>query len=431
MAILLRNIKLYEPTHEKHGTRTDIFINEGKIEEISNDLDGKNATKIINGESLSASIGWMDLYCSLNDPGFEYKENIATLCEAAASGGFTDVAVLPNTFPVVDNVQSVNYIQQQTKLYTTTLHAVAALTKKTKGEELSEMIDLSKAGVNLFSDGSTHIDINAVFGRALRYLQPIEGLLMCYPDDSDLYVNGQMHEGKMSTLLGMKGIPAIAEEVAIMKALKLLEYYGGRLHFTTISTAGAVALIKEAKSKGLHVTCDIAAYQFSFTDEALTGFDTYLKVKPPFRTKADNDAIIEGLKTGVIDAIVSNHRPQDTESKQLEFNLADFGIISLETAYAAANTFHQGKLDTAILVEKLGTKPRELAKLSVTNVKEGLPASLTIFDEDNEWSYKQEDFISKAGNSPFIGQTLKGKAMGIINGDQYQFSSYMSPFIEK
>lgn len=431
MAILLRNIKLYEPTHEKHGTRTDIFINEGKIEQIGNDLEGENATEIINGESLSASIGWTDLYCSLNDPGFEYKEDIATLCEAAASGGFTDVAVLPNTIPVVDNVQSVNYIQQQTKLYATTLHAIAAFTKQTKGEELSEMIDLSKAGVKLFSDGSAHVDINAVFGRILRYLQPTEGLLMCYPDDGDLYVKGQMHEGKMSTLLGMKGIPAIAEEVAIMKALKLLEYYGGRLHFTTISTAGAVVLIKEAKSKGLQVTCDVAAYQYSFTDEALTGFDTYLKVKPPFRTKADNEAIIEGLKTGVIDAIVSNHRPQDIESKQLEFDLADFGIISLETAFATANTFHEGKLNTELLVEKLGTKPRELAKLAVTIVKEGLPACVTVFDEAYEWSYQKEDFISKAGNSPFIGQKLKGKAMGIINGELHQFSSLMSPFIEK
>jgi dihydroorotase len=432
MAILLRNIKLYEPAHAKHGKQTDILVKDGKIEQIGQELNTDNVDHIINGEDCSVSIGWTDLNCALNDPGFEYKEDISSLCNAAETGGFTDVAVLPNTNPIVDTVQVVKYIKQQSNLHAVALHPIAAFTKKTKGTELSEMIDLHKAGVSMFSDGSANVDINSVFGRALRYLQPFNGILMCYPEDADLLANGQMHEGKESTLLGMKGMPAMAEEVAVMKALKLLEYYGGRLHFSTISTAGSVKLIREAKKKDLRVTCDVAAYQYSFTDEALQNFDTYLKVKPPFRTASDNAALIAGLKDGTIDAIVSNHKPQDTESKQLEFDLADFGVISLETAYAAANTFHNGKLSTELLIEKLGSSPRKLAGLDIQIVKEGLPACLTIFNENLEWVCNKKDFISKAGNSPFIGQKLKGKALGVIQGEKYHFTDLLiSQFLEK
>ncbi len=230
-----------------------------------------------------------------------------------------------------------------------------------------------------------------------------------------------MHEGKVSTLMGMKGIPAIAEEVAIMKALKLLGYYGGKLHFSTVSTAGAIDQIREAKKRGLDVTCDAAAYQIAFSDQAMVDFDTYLKVMPPFRTAADNEAIIAGLKDGTVDALVSNHRPQDIESKQLEFDLADYGIVSLPSAFAIANTHLKDVLGTAKLIEKIALAPRKLLALP-HKIAEGEAATLTIFHEDMEWVLSKEDLDSRALNSPFFGKKMKGKALGIINGEKLSFS---------
>ncbi|UZR95000.1 dihydroorotase [Chondrinema litorale] len=424
MNILLQNIKLYAPTHSLHNRRVNLLVNNGKVTDIT-ESDITSADTVINGSELSVSVGWTDMRAALNEPGFEYKEDIQTLCKAAANGGFTDVAVLPNTYPVVDSAQGVLYIKQKSAFTPVNLHPIAAMTKKTEGKELSEMIDLCEAGAKAFSDGLTHVHVDAVFGRALRYLQPLNSMLMLYPEESDLLEGGQMNEGVSSTMLGMKGIPTIAEEVAVSKALKMLEYYGGKIHFSTISTAASVALIREAKAKGLQVTCDVAAYQYAFTDEALFSFDTNLKVNPPFRIASDNEAILEGLADGTIDAFVSNHIPQDTESKHLEFDLADFGMISLETAFAAANTYHNGKLDTAKVVEKLSVTPRNLLNLDVKDITVGEDAVLTIFHDSIEWNFSINEIASISKNTPFTGKTLKGKALGVINKGTVQFSELL------
>ncbi|MEM1134769.1 MAG: dihydroorotase [Bacteroidota bacterium] len=424
MDILLQNIKLYAPTHSLQGKRVDLLINDGKIAEISSERLSGGDLKI-DGSELSISVGWTDMRCALNEPGLEYKEDISSLCLAAANGGFTDVAVLPNTYPVVDTAQAIKYIKQQSNQTAVALHPIAAATKKTAGKELSEMIDLKAAGAIAFSDGMSEVTIDAVFARVLRYLQPLNSLFMVYPEDRDLLEGGQMHEGVSSTMLGMKGMPAIAEETALMKALILLEYYGGSIHFSTISTAQSVALIKEAKAKGLKVTCDIAAYQLAFTDNDLAEFDTYLKVKPPFRTVIDIDALLAGLKDGTIDVIVSNHCPQDTESKQLEFDLAEFGTVSLETAFAAINTFHKGILTTEAIIEKISVMPRKLLGLPISDIIAGTEAALTIFHETLEWDYKEAQMTGSAKNSPFINRQLKGKALGTINKGQIHLSDLL------
>ena len=424
MNILLQNIKLYAPSHSLHQRQVNLLVSDGKITEIT-EAELKEADTVINGSELSVSVGWTDMRCALNEPGFEFKEDINILCKAAANGGFTDVAVLPNTYPVVDTASAVHYIKQKCAFTVVSLHPIAAMTKKTEGKELSEMIDLHVAGAKAFSDGLTHVRVDAVFGRALRYLQPLNSILMLYPEEKDLLEGGQMHEGVSSTMLGMKGIPAIAEEVAVSKALKILEYYGGKIHFSTISTASSVALIRDAKAKGLQVTCDVAAYQFAFTDEDLSGFDTNLKVNPPFRTATDNHAILAGIADGTVDALVSNHIPQDTESKHLEFDLADFGIISLETAFSSANTFHHGKLETGKIIEKISVAPRELLNLEIKDVQEGKDAVLTIFHESLEWVYSEEEILSGSKNTPFTGKTLQGKALGIINKGLVQFSELL------
>jgi dihydroorotase len=354
---------------------------------------------------------------SAGDPGFEHKEDLTSACRAAAVGGFTDIAVLPNTRPVVDAKDTLGYVQRMVEGQPVAVHPIAAVTKGAKGVDFTDMIDLHHAGAVAFSDGDHPLQNADLLLKTLQYLQPIGGLLMNRPEETGLTHFGQMHEGVQSTLLGLKGMPAMAEELMIERDLRLLEYVlegdfsSPMLHFSCLSSLGAVSLIRGAKERGLPVSCDVAAHQLVFDDSALATFDTYLKVNPPFRSRADVEALWAGLTDGTIDAIVSDHNPQDDESKQVEFDQAEFGITGLETVFGAVMTHNQG-LPLSQFVSALAINPRRILRLPAVTLAEGQPATLTLFDPTAKWTFERS--VSKSKNSPFRGMTFTGQVLGTI-----------------
>lgn len=429
MNILLKSVKIIDSQSTFNGQIKDVFIENGIISEIA-DIIPKTGISIISGENLHISAGWLDMRVSSKDPGFESKEDLGTLSLAAMAGGFTEIVTLPNTKPVVQSKEVITYINSFSNSQLLTIFPTGAVTKNCEGKDFTEMLDLFQAGAVAFTDGDHTLWNADILLKTLQYLAPIDALLMNRPEEPSMTIFGQMHEGIESTLLGMKGIPSTAEELMIMRDLKLLEYFLGAhstlemkscLHFSTISTKKAVELIREAKLKGLPVSCDIAAHQLAFTDADLHDFDTNLKVNPPFRSKSDIEALQEGLKDGTIDAIVSDHNPHDEEAKNLEFDLADFGIIGLETTFAVANEFSTLSLEN--LIEKLTINPRKLLRKTNVTIKEGEKANLTVFIPNLEWEYSLKDIKSKAKNTPFIGKKLTGKSIAVINKGQIYINS--------
>ncbi|WP_242928467.1 dihydroorotase [Pontibacter vulgaris] len=416
MKVLLQAALIYQPASPYHLQRHNILIENGIITYVG--PEDQEADRRISMDGLCVSSGWVDMHSFVGEPGLEYKEDLESLVASAAAGGFTEVLCLPNTEPVVQSKGAISYIRSRAESLPVTLLPAAALTVDTQGKDLTEMIDLQQAGAIAFTDGLKPLQGADVLLKALQYVQVFDGLLMNKPEHTRLTEHGQMHEGLASTRLGMKGIPALAEEVMVTRDLQLLSYTGGRLHFSLISTAASIEHIRKAKAAGLNVTCDVASYQTAFTDETILPFDTNYKVAPPFRSQYDADAIKKGLQDGTIDALVSAHMPHDTEAKNLEFDLADFGIINLETSYAVANTFLSDTLNTETILVKLTSGPRQVLGLPEPQIKVGEPANLTIFNPDLTWTPTAEACRSKSKNSPFFGLELKGKVLGIINKGQ-------------
>lgn len=428
MKTLIRSAHIVDTASLVDGQVVDILIDNGLISQIGVNLDVSNRVRVIETDNLHVSPGWVDLRVSAQDPGYEHKEDLTSVCRAAAAGGFTDIAVLPNTQPIIDAKGTLGYVRCMAEGQPVSIHVIAAVTKNAAGEDFTEMLDLHHAGAVAFSDGTHSLQNPDLLLKTLQYLQPVNGLLMNRPEEALLTRFGQMHEGIQSTLLGLKGMPALAEELSIERDLRLLEYVFGSgpgnretlttaaLHFSTISSARSVELVRKAKAQGLPVSCDVAAHQLVFDDSALAGFDTNLKVNPPFRSTHDVAALWAGLTDGTIDAIVSDHLPQDAENKNLEFDQAEFGIIGLETVFAAAVTYNQ-ELPLPKLIEKLTIRPRHILRLPAIRIAEGEPASLTLFDPIGSWTYEQTH--SKSKNSPFLGQTLTGRVIGTVHHGQF------------
>lgn len=421
-AYWLPKIKIIDAAYNPN-TEFCIGIDDGKITHIQeyNSEDNSDITIPTNYQKLDCqdafvSVGWCDMRAFVPEPGMEHRETLLTASKAASLGGFTQVAILPNTKPTIENKENIYFLEQENKKTNAKVAflAIAALTHKAEGQEMTQMYDLHKAGAVAFSDGLKNVSHTGVLMRALQYAQAFDGLVMQLPSDKNLS-NGHMHEGITSTKLGLKGLPSIAEEMMIQRDLEILRYTGGKIHFSTISTARSVELIRKAKQEGLNVTCDIAAYQLSFLDEDLAKnefiFDTFLKVFPPLRTQNDKNALLEGLKDNTIDVIVSNHIPHDEESKKLEFDLADFGMINFQTAFAAIRKQTENHLSLEEIIKKITTNPRQILKLKEPQIKEGEKANLTIFYPNEEWKFEKKMNASKSKNSPFIdlSTSLKGK----------------------
>ncbi|EAY28188.1 dihydroorotase [Microscilla marina] len=420
MNYLIHNVEIIDKHSEFNRQRKSILIENGVITQIS-DISPTQSTDhltVISGQNLQLSAGWFDMRASFCDPGFEYKETLSTGCNAAQAGGFTEVAVLPNTQPVIQTKNELAYLKSHNLRHLVQIYPIAAVSVNAEGKELTEMLDLHTHGAIAFSDGIQPVWHSDILVKTLQYLQKFDGLLINRPEDLMLTRFGTMNEGVSSTMLGLKGMPALAEEMMIRRDLDFLAYAGGKIHFSAISSARSVQLIREAKAQGLQVSCDVAAHQIAIDDAALMSFDSFLKVNPPFRGKTDIEALLEGLQDGTIDVVVSDHRPQDEESKNLEFDLAEFGALGLETAFGVLNTFGKKHLSLEDKIDKLTFRPRQILKLPQAHIKVGEEANLTLFDAQQEWTVEPKHIQSKSKNSPFLGTTLTGKPVAVFSGAQ-------------
>ena len=415
MKILIQGATILDARSSFHQKSKNVLITNGQVAEIGD----KNYTsdKTVKAEGMYLTPGWFDLGTFVGDPGMEHKEDQQSASLAAASGGCTELAILPNTNPSVQTKNEISYIRKNNAHNLVQFHALASVTKNNKGEDLTEMIDLHEAGAVGFTDGLKPVWHTDILLKSLQYLQKFDGVLIDHPEDIWLNLFGQMHEGINSTMLGLKGLPRIAEDLVVSKNLELLGYAGGRLHFSRISSGKAVDLIRTARKK-LRVTCDITAYQPLFDDSYLHGFDTNFKVNPPLREKTDNDALIKGLKDGTIDIICSGHLPQDEESKNIEFDIADFGIINLQTFGANLSVLSKA-VDWDVLMEKVTTNPRQLLGLNPAVVEVDQFANLTLFNPEKTWTLNERTNLSKSRNSPWFGKELKGKAAAVFSNGKF------------
>lgn len=415
MSLVLRNIRIVAPGNPLHGETTDIYIKNGKIAAIG-DVSPEGNFQEWHYEGACLSPGWMDVGTMSGDPGMEHREDFHSLEQAALAGGFTALALLPNTHPAVDSKSQVEYIKSKTAGSPVDFLPVGAATVSCAGKEMAEMMDMHEAGAIAFSDGFHPILHSGILLRCLQYAHGFGGLILHFPFDKTLTVDGQMHEGEVSTSLGLPGLPALSEEIMVQRDIQLVAYSGARLHLFSISSAGAVDLIRKAKAKGLPVTCSVAVANLALDDTHLVDFDTNFKVMPPLRTAKDIAALKKGLQDGTIDFITSNHTPLDTEAKDLEFSYADFGIIGLETAFAAANTAIEKSLSTEELVEKMAYTPRQILRLPVPGIEVGAAANFTLFHPTEKWTFKETHIFSKSKNTPFVGTEFTGKVLGVVKG---------------
>lgn len=416
MNIVLKAAKVIDPQSPFHNQTIDLQIENGVITKIAKDINATNC-EVINTENLHISQGWFDSSVCLGEPGFEDRETIANGLDVAAKSGFTQIAVEPNANPIPDTQSIISFIKQKAFNKTTEVFPIGALTVKSEGVDLAELYDMQNAGAVAFGDYKKAIQNANILKIALQYTQDFDGLVIAFSQDSSIKGKGVAHEGIESTKLGLKGIPALAEELQIARNLFLLEYTGGKMHIPTISTAKSVELIKEAKSKGLNVTCSVSVHQLILTDNTLNDFDTRYKVLPPLRDDSHRKALIAGVLDGTIDCITSEHNPLDIEHKKLEFEKATDGTVGLESALGALGTI----LPTEVIVDKL-TKAREIFNVEKATITEGAKANITLFDPNSEWTFTKEAILSKSKNSAFLNQPMKGKVIGVINGNNAIFN---------
>jgi dihydroorotase len=413
MNLLIKSATIIDPNSPFHQQVADILIEDGYISLIAPKVNAKAETIEAKGKYVSP--GFFDMNCNIGELGQETKEDLVSGIKAAAAGGFTGIALMPNSQPPVHSKAEVEYLFNRAKNKLVDVYPLGAISHKREGKDLAEMYDMYLSGAKAFTDGNRPVQDAGLMERALLYTMGFGALVFSYPEDTAIAGKAKVHEGEVSTLLGMKGIPALAEELMIARDLYLAEYTGSKIHFTTISTTRSVELIREAKKKGLKVTCDVAAHHLLLTDEALSGFDSMYKVKPPLRTRDDVKALIKGLKDGTIDAISSQHTPHEVEFKNVEFEVAEFGVIALQTAFSTAL---KAGLDMELLVKKLSINPRAILDIEIAVIAEGKKANLALLDPDAEWVYTKENNQSKSYNSPFIGQNLKGKILLVTNNNQ-------------
>lgn len=417
---LIQSATILHPESPLNGQTLDVLISDGKISEIAKKIDASDKNLIIidaKGQFLSP--GFLDINANFGEPGLETKEDMNTGCAAAAAGGFTAVALMPNTQPPIHSKAEVSYLLNKSQHNLVDIFPIGCISHHREGKELAEMFDMKDSGAIAFSDGNKPVSNAGLMSRALLYTKSFNGLIFSYAEDQDIAAKGKMNEGVMSTFLGMKGNPSLAEELMVSRDLYLAEYNDARIHFSTISTERTVDLIRKAKKAGVKVSCDVAAHQLVFTEENLEGFDSQFKVKPPLRTKADQKALIAGLKDGTIDAIVSQHTPHEIEFKDVEFEIASFGIIGLQTVLPLAL---KSGLSPEQIVEKLAISPRKLMGIEIPSFDLGISANFILFNPLEKWTLNEDSNKSKSFNSPLMGQELTGKVNFVCNNEQYLIS---------
>ena len=418
MKKLLRGARIIDPSQNLDDTR-DILIINGCIAEIKEKIEISD----VEETDLSGMIvtpGLIDMHAHFRDPGYEYKEDIESGSKSAAAGGFTAVACMPNTKPPIDNGALVEYVKSKTsKISKIKILPIGCVSKGQEGKEITEMGDMAQAGAVAFSDDGKPVADSSLMRKAMVYASMFDRVIIDHCEDPALFEGGQINEGRVSTLLGLTGIPAAAEEIMVARDILLAKEMGTRVHIAHISTKGSVELIRKAKSDGVMVTCEVTPHHLTLTEEAVRGYDTNAKVNPPLRTQEDLKALLEGLKDGTIDAIATDHAPHHIDEKDIEFDKAAFGLVGLETALGLVLTkiVGEGGLSLNKAVEKMTSGPAKILGLHMGTIKIGAPADITVIDPNRVWTVDKDKFFSKGRNTPFNGWELKGKAvLTIVDG---------------
>ncbi|PKL84096.1 MAG: dihydroorotase [Ignavibacteriae bacterium HGW-Ignavibacteriae-3] len=424
MKTILKQVTILNP-EQKLNQKNDLLIEDGIIIRIGNlkESDFKSA-EVLDFENKYCVPGLFDMHVHLREPGREDEETIVTGSNAAAAGGFTGIACMPNTNPDIDSAEIVRFIKEKAKNHLVDVYPVAAATLSRKGEALSPMFELFEAGAVAFSDDGVAIKNAEMLRNVLEYSKNFGTPVIEHCEDESM-ADGVMNEGFISTSLGLPGIPNVAEDLIVMRDIMLSEFTGGKVHIAHISSKNSVELVRQAKKRGINVTAEVAPHHFTLTDESLKSYNTNYKMNPPLRSRADVDAIVAGLKDGTIDCIASDHAPHAIEEKEMEFIYAPNGIIGLETQFGLvmSELVNKKHLSLSQAIEKLSINPRKILNLPVPEIKEGETANLTIIDPDLIWTVDIAKFKSKAKNSPFDKRLLTGKSVAVINNKKIYYES--------
>ena len=403
-------------------TRADVLVRDGRIERVGERLEAPDGVRVFDASGKTLSPGWMDMHVHFREPGQEHKETIATGARAAAQGGFTAVACMPNTDPPISTRDVVEFVKRRSEGLAVDVYPIGTVSKGRRGEELAEMGDMAAGGAVAFSDDGSPVMHGGLMRRALEYARTLGAPILGHEEDLTLNPHGVMNEGAVATRLGLPGIPGLAEEAMIARDALLAEFTGGRVHVCHISTARAVAIVREAQARGVPITAEACPHHWALTDAAVetTGYDTNTKMHPPLRTAADAAAIIEGLRDATIAVIATDHAPHAAFEKEVEYTEAPFGILGLETCWGLVgrDLIAPGVLTVAQAVRALTVAPREILGLPVPRIAEGEPANLTVFDATTEWTVEARHLRSKSSNTPFMGERLVGRAWAIVNNGQ-------------
>src|SRR5450432_483664 len=412
MKLLIKQACITDPLSSLHGTIQDILIQNGIIREIATSISEKT-DQVIDQKGLQISPGWVDIFSNFADPGYEFKETLETGSHAAAAGGFTDVFLIPDTQPVTDNKSQVEFIRQRSSDLPVSLWPIGAITKNLDGKHLAEMYDMQNSGAVAFSDGLHPVQSSGVLVKALQYVKAFKGVIMQIPDDSSIAPSGLIHEGIISTQLGLPGKPIIAEELIIARDIKLARYTKSRIHFTGVTSPKSIEYIRRGKESGTDISCSVTPYHLFFSDEELVDYDTNLKVYPPLRPKFIIESMKQALLDGTIDCIASHHLPHEYDSKILEFENAKFGMTGLETSYAVIQSLFPA-LNAEKIARLFSTNARKIFGLDPSTIEKGSFANLSLFSPQFSWTYDVDKTASKSKNSPFHNKSFTGKPLGIV-----------------
>lgn len=420
MNLIITNGHLIDPA-EGQNSGKNLLIERGRVAAWLSPADGTpEGCEVIDASGLIVAPGFIDLHVHLREPGQEHKETIASGCAAAVAGGFTSVCPMPNTNPINDNAAITRYmIEQAERAGFANVFPVGAITKESNGSELAEMGEMKAAGAVAVSDDGRPVPNAGMMRRAMEYARDFDLPVVDHCEDKSLSSGGVMHEGRVSLLLGLKGMPALAEDLDAVRDIHLARETGAHIHIAHISTKGAVEAVRRAKSEGVNVTCEVAPHHFTLTDRAVEGYDTNTKMAPPLRSEEHLEAVLAAIRDGTVDAIATDHAPHHADEKALEYDRAPFGITGLETAVGLAFTelVHTGLIDLVRFVELFSANPARVFKLAGRGtLKPGSIADVTLLDPTLDWVYNNADSRSKSKNSPFDGRRFHGAAAATIVG---------------
>lgn len=416
--MLIKQATITDPNSPFNKAEKDILIQSGTIKKIGDQIEPESETTISDWEKPCISPGWVDMRANFCDPGFENMENLESGTRAASAGGITHVGLLPQTYPPLSTKSQIQYIHNQAPPSPTSILPYATISKPESESEITEMVDLYRAGAYAFTNGDKPVKDAGLLKRAMLYTRSFNGLLMLHPQHAELKENGEMNEGTVNVMLGLKGDPEIAEHIAIARDLEIARYSGARIHFTSISTARSVAQIQEAKKEGLAVSCDVSIFHLLFSESDLMDYDTNLKHTPPLRKPEDMETLRQGVQQGNIDAVVSNHTPVLYENKKCEFPLAEKGAIGTQLLYPLLNQAFSPETFNDSIIQSITEGPKKLLGIPVNSVQENQPADLTIFNPNEDWFFDKATNYSHSHNTPFYNKTLTGRPLGIMNKGQ-------------